>query len=175
MRGSRQLAWLGVCFVGVLSGTLAQQTADKWTAQLPEGQGKALLIDACVQCHTLESTVVQRKDRMGWQKTVNDMILRGAFLTPAEAETIVAYLSKVLGPGQVELNHASLDELLRGTPLERAEAEAILRYRNRYGPFRSVEDLKKVKELRPERFDKVKGHLTVLPVSPPRSSKSKPN
>lgn len=153
--------------------TEAQQSPDKWIAQLPEREGKALVVDACVQCHTLESTVLQRKDRMGWQKTINDMILRGAFITAAEAEAIVAYLAAALAPS-VDLNRATLEEFLRATSLERAEAEAILRYRTRHGPFRSVDDLKKVKELKPERFEKVKNQLTVGPALIPSGSQPKP-
>lgn len=175
MRGFRHLAWPGLVIVSLCVSALAQSTKERWAAKLPEGEGKALVEEVCVQCHSLESTVLQQKDRSGWQKTVNDMILRGAFITPTEAETIVAYLSRVLGHRGIDVNHASLDELLQGTPLQPAEAEAILDYRNRHGPFRSIEDLKKIKALTPERFQKVKDYLSVLPLSSSPPSESKPN
>ena len=176
----RYLLGLGVGLVSFFGAVFAQQMADKWIAQLPEGKGKVLVQEACVQCHTLQSTVVQRKDRTGWKKTVNDMILRGAFIMPTEAEAIVDYLSTALGPVKaqappaktppLDLNSASLEELLRATPLERAEAEAILEYRRLHGPFRSLDELKGVKALKPERFEKIKAFLAV-PSANPRSPK----
>jgi len=175
-RNLRYLIWLGVGLVSFFGAVFAQQMADKWIAQLPEGKGKVLVQDACVQCHTLQSTVVQRKDRTGWKKTVNDMILRGAFIMPNEAEAIVDYLSAALGPVKaqapqaktppLDLNSASLEELLRATPLERAEAEAILEYRRLHGPFRSVDELKGIKALKPERFEKIKAFLAVPSTEP---------
>ena len=174
MKVSALLFSLNLYLLVVVTLVGGEPSPDKWAVQLPDGDGKALVIDACVQCHTLESTVLKRRDRAGWQKTVNDMILRGAFITPVDAEAIVAYLAAALGR-PVNLNRATLEELLRSTSLERTEAEAILRHRNRHGPFRSVDDLREVKELKPERFEKIKGQFSISSPAPPSVSGSKPD
>ncbi len=140
---------------------------------LPPGEGQSLVMDVCVRCHSLETSLVERKDQTGWQKTVNDMILRGAFITPEEAKTIIAYLTKTRG--RVDLNRVSLEELLRVTPLQPAEAEAILRYRSHHGHFRSLDELQEVEELTPERIEEIKRYFSVTPVSSSSDSESKPN
>jgi len=67
--------------------------------QLPDGEGKGLILASCVQCHNLRSIVGQRKDAEGWRRTVHDMVERGAQVKGEEAEIIsryfAAYLSKV--------------------------------------------------------------------------------
>ncbi len=167
IRGGGRPRWLVLALLTLVGPALGQSEVGEGTPQLPEGEEKALVEEICTQCHSLESTLRQRKDRTGWQKTVYDMILRGAFITTEEAEAIVNYLSRGLGAEKVDLNSASLEDLLRATPLQPAEAEAILRYRTRHGPFGSLEDLKKIKELKPERFEKIKAHLKVSPATSP--------
>jgi len=45
---------------------------------LPDGEGRNLIFQACVQCHDLRNTVSQRKTAAGWKRTVDEMIWRGA-------------------------------------------------------------------------------------------------
>ncbi|CAN5775301.1 hypothetical protein BH18ACI4_BH18ACI4_00590 [soil metagenome] len=62
---------------------------------LPDGEGKALILATCVQCHaSLGYVLGLRKDISGWRRTVDDMISRGAQVTEAEAEIINGYLNK---------------------------------------------------------------------------------
>lgn len=65
---------------------------------LPDGEGRNLIFQACVQCHDLRNTVAQRKTAAGWKRTVNEMIWRGAPLMTDEAETITKYLAESFGP-----------------------------------------------------------------------------
>ena len=65
---------------------------------LPEGEGRNLIFQGCVQCHDLRNTVSQRKSLIGWRRTVNEMIWRGAPLMADEAETITKYLADSFGP-----------------------------------------------------------------------------
>lgn len=60
---------------------------------LPEGEGKMLIVSACTECHSLNKITEQRKDRAGWQANVNEMIKLGAKLRSDQASVIVAYLS----------------------------------------------------------------------------------
>ena len=65
---------------------------------LPEGEARNLIFQGCVQCHDLRNTVSQRKTPLGWRRTVNEMIWRGAPLMTDEAETITKYLAESFGP-----------------------------------------------------------------------------
>src|SRR5215470_9485599 len=58
---------------------------------LPDGEGKGLVLAACTQCHNLGSIVLQRKTIDGWDKTVRDMVSRGAQLRPDEIPLISDY------------------------------------------------------------------------------------
>ncbi|MBX3279337.1 MAG: hypothetical protein KF868_15145 [Acidobacteria bacterium] len=66
---------------------------------MPEGEGKGLILAACTQCHSLVSTVQQRKNAGEWHRTVLDMVARGAQIQPGEVAVISAYLAKSFPPG----------------------------------------------------------------------------
>lgn len=68
------------------------------TSSLPEGDGKALVLATCTQCHSLGTIVLQRKSAALWAKTVSDMISRGAQIPPDEIATISNYLARGFGP-----------------------------------------------------------------------------
>jgi cytochrome c5 len=66
---------------------------------LPPGDGHDLVATACSQCHFLSTIAKIRDGAPGWRLYVNNMVLRGAQLTPAEVDTVVNYLALNLGPG----------------------------------------------------------------------------
>jgi mono/diheme cytochrome c family protein len=66
---------------------------------LPPGDGQSLVAVACSQCHYLGTIAKIRDGAAGWRLYVNNMVLRGAQLTPPEIDTVVNYLSVNLGPG----------------------------------------------------------------------------
>jgi cytochrome c5 len=67
---------------------------------LPPGDGRDLMATACSQCHTLSVILAMRDGPIGWKRHVYHMVMRGAQLTPREAETVLAYLNQNFGPGQ---------------------------------------------------------------------------
>jgi mono/diheme cytochrome c family protein len=69
-----------------------------WAADMPDGEGKGLVLGACTQCHSLNSTVLQRKTAAAWGRTVRDMVARGAQLQPDEIDVITSYLAQSFGP-----------------------------------------------------------------------------
>jgi len=89
--------------VGVsLPATVGQEKQDRdslpeGATSLPEGEARAIILSACVQCHNLRNTVSQRKTADRWRRTVNEMIWRGTILTADEAETIIKYLAVSFG------------------------------------------------------------------------------
>jgi len=60
---------------------------------LPEGRGRTLVLEACVQCHDVRALVTQRKSEGQWRQTVNEMIWRGAPLLPGEVDVLTKYLT----------------------------------------------------------------------------------
>ena len=66
---------------------------------LPPGDGRDLVAVACSQCHYLGTIVKIRDGAAGWRLYVNNMVLRGAQLSPAEIDKVVDYLALNLGPG----------------------------------------------------------------------------
>jgi len=66
---------------------------------LPAGDGRDLVAVACSQCHYLGTIAKIRDGAAGWRLFVNNMVLRGAQLTPPEIDKVVDYLALNLGPG----------------------------------------------------------------------------
>jgi cytochrome c5 len=67
---------------------------------LPPGDGRDIVATACTQCHALTVILAMRDGPVGWKRHVYHMVLRGAQLTPREADTVLAYLNENFGPGQ---------------------------------------------------------------------------
>jgi cytochrome c5 len=67
---------------------------------LPPGDGRDLVAAACTQCHALTVILAMRDGPIGWKRHVYHMVLRGAQLSPREADTVLAYLDANFGPGQ---------------------------------------------------------------------------
>jgi cytochrome c5 len=66
---------------------------------LPQGDGRDIVSVACSQCHYLGTIAKIRDGAAGWRMYVDNMVLRGAQLTPPEIDKVVDYLSLNLGPG----------------------------------------------------------------------------
>lgn len=91
-------AHLFVWFIAVGAWSSASAQKDE-AATLPEGAGRALMLQACVQCHDFKSVVSQRKTADAWRRTVNEMIWRGAPLLADEAGILTDYLTVAFGAG----------------------------------------------------------------------------
>lgn len=64
---------------------------------LPPGPGRDLVAQTCSQCHALTTVTSQHMNQQTWQGTVEDMVGRGAQLTPAQVTTVVQYLAAHYG------------------------------------------------------------------------------
>ena len=69
------------------------------TEPLQVEEGKEAFGQACVQCHNMSRTQMQRKTADGWRDTVYSMISRGAPVMPDEIEPLIDYLAVTYGPG----------------------------------------------------------------------------
>ncbi len=55
--------------------------------------GKGLLEARCVTCHTLAKVASEHGDATQWQRTVSEMVQKGAQLTTEEQQVLVEYLA----------------------------------------------------------------------------------
>lgn len=63
--------------------------------------------------------------------------------------------------GKVNINTAGESELVTLDGIGPATAKAIIQYRNTNGPFKSIEDIKKIKGIGDKKFDNIKDKITV--------------
>jgi hypothetical protein len=75
-------------------------SADAWVGMLPPGDGQQETKELCGSCHNLQKVVQSRKTPQEWERSVNDMLARGAQIFPDEAEKITKYLSASFPPGK---------------------------------------------------------------------------
>ncbi len=148
--------------------TAGQQTAapspkgvdQKLANQFPEGEGKEIVLSACVQCHGLGEIVSHRIDTKGWQKVIDDMVARGTQLLPGESETLVQYLATSFGK-LLNVNTATAAELASLPSVDKKLAEAIVRYRDKSGPFKEIREMTKVEGVTPQIVEKIQGRIAM--------------
>ena len=92
---SAGIAYLAVWVTGVGAGLAAGQPS---TNPLPPGEHMALVLGACIPCHSAEMVAQQRLDRATWEAIVDRMIGYGAPITPETKPLILRYLETRLGP-----------------------------------------------------------------------------
>jgi cytochrome c5 len=93
---NRLLLLAGLAALCLAAGTpVHAQTA----AALPQGEGRDVIATACSQCHALNVIMAGHDGPVGWKRHVYNMVLRGAQVTPREAETVIQYLTTNFGPG----------------------------------------------------------------------------
>jgi competence protein ComEA len=132
-------------------------------AQLPDGPGKAETQKICSQCHELERSISPRQDRAGWQGTMDKMINLGAKGTEKEFATVLDYLAAHFPADDVpriNVNNCRAIDLESGLSLRRSQAAAIIEYRSKNGPFKSIEDLKKVPGIEAAKIEAKKDRLS---------------
>lgn len=61
--------------------------------KLPEGVAAQWVEESCVQCHALSRIASAGYTREEWAKVVEDMIRRGAPLTPNKVDSLIDYLA----------------------------------------------------------------------------------
>ena len=131
-------------------------------AQLPENPGREQTQKLCSDCHELERSISLRQNRDGWKATLNKMISLGAQGTDDEFSAVLDYLSRNY-PAQVlpplNVNTAKAIDFETRLSLRRSEAAAVIGYRAKHGSFKSIDDLKGVPGVDPEKFTRKKDVL----------------
>lgn len=66
--------------------------------ELPVGEGKKLLEERCVTCHSLQPVVSLKQSQDAWKQLVIKMVGYGAQLSDKEVDVATDYLTKHFGP-----------------------------------------------------------------------------
>ena len=161
------LAGAVLCFSALSSAQQASQQppaqtqAEKYP-ELPSGPGKATLIRVCSSCHSPDNVIANGQDRTGWENTITKMAGFGASGTDDEYTEILEYLVKNFPAGSstpVNVNKATAAQLESGLGFTSAEADATVKYREKNGDFKTIDDLKKVPDLDAKKLDAKKAKL----------------
>ena len=129
---------------------------------LPDGPGKAELIKICSDCHEVTKATTVRLTRAGWASVIDDMVKGGATGTEKELELVLTYLStNFLGEAArpINVNTAPALDLESVLGLLRSEARALIAYREKSGPCKVVDDLKKVPGLDFKKVDAARDRI----------------
>ena len=130
---------------------------------LPDGPGKEETQKLCSRCHDIDKSVSLSQDRAGWRRTIEKMMDFGAKATDRDFNAVLDYLATNFPADDVpkiNVNKAAAIEFESGLSLRRSQAAAIIRYREKNGPFKSIEDLKKVPGIDVEKIEQKKDRLT---------------
>ena len=137
------------------------------TAQevLPDAPGKDITVKVCASCHAAETVASVRHTPDGWRDVIAKMVAAGAEGTEQELETVLQYLSTqfpVEPQKALNLNTATAIDLESVAGLLRKEAAAVIAYREKNGPCKKLEDLKKVAGLDYKKIEARKEHLACM-------------
>lgn len=128
---------------GVTSSVDARAAQDV----LPEAPGKDTTVKVCAGCHAADTVASVRHTPDGWRDVIAKMVAAGAKGTDLELEAVLQYLSTQF-PAQsqkaLDLNTATAIDLESVAGLLRKEAAALIAYREKNGPCKKLEDLKKI-------------------------------
>ena len=78
----------------------SSQDKDDVQANLPEGEGKTILIRACTSCHDLEGLKLFKGyyTEENWREVIVDMVRVGAKVKEEEITVLAKYLAEHFGP-----------------------------------------------------------------------------
>jgi len=129
--------------------------AQEQAGPLPEAPGKEVVLKVCANCHEIETVIGNRRTKLGWQQSVDDMIARGAEGSNDDMEAVVAFLTTYFG--KVNVNTATVQDLEKTLELSEKEAQAIVSYRERNTKLKDFEELKKVPGVSAEKLQAKRG------------------
>jgi competence protein ComEA len=131
---------------------------------MPDGPGKEQTVKACGTCHETRRAASVRLTPEGWAAVIDGMMKRGAKVSDEEFPIILDYLSThFLGaaPQPLNVNTATQIDLESAGGLLRREAAAVIKYREKHGRFKTLDDLKKVAGLDFKKIDERRDFMTV--------------
>jgi competence ComEA-like helix-hairpin-helix protein len=113
--------------------------------EMPEGQGKQIILRECTACHLPDHFTKYQHTPEEWQAIVIRMGTRVRAATKEELDTVTKYLAtnypKVEVAGKLNVNKAKAADIQAQLSLTPEEADAVVKYRERHGDFREWGDL----------------------------------
>jgi DNA uptake protein ComE-like DNA-binding protein len=112
---------------------------------LPEGPGKAQVLQLCGACHEAAKATSVKLTREGWIETIDRMKAFGATGSDEDLAAVLEYLSTHFRGDTVrplDMNTAEAIDLESVLQLLRRESRAVIDYRAKHGQFSSLDDLK---------------------------------
>ena len=94
-----RLRQFGLATAGALTAAAIATGALAQTDELPNGPGKAQLIDVCTQCHAIGIVIAQDRAPDEWAEIMQRMIGMGAPANPDQQHAILGYLQKNFAKG----------------------------------------------------------------------------
>ena len=164
----RAVLWMSTLILLAAAGSAAQQDTQPPVpsgAGMPDGPGKDVTVKACGTCHETRRAASVRLTREGWAAVIDGMVKRGARVSNDEFPVILDYLTThFLGqaPLPLNVNTAPQIDLESAGGLLRREAAAVVRYREKHGRFKTLDDLKKVPGLDFKKIDARRDFMTVM-------------
>lgn len=143
----------------------AGQTAPPSGEGLPDAPGKDVTARMCGLCHEARRAASVRLTYEGWSAVIDGMIKRGAKGTDQEIAVVLDYLSThFLGEASqpVNVNTAQQIDLELVAGLLRREAAAVVQYREKNGPFKTLDDMKKVPGLDFKKIDSKRDFIIAM-------------
>ena len=132
---------------------------------LPDAPGRDITVKVCANCHAAETVASVRHTPEGWRDVIAKMVAAGAEGTEQELETVFQYLSTqfpVEAQKALNLNTATAIELESVAGLLRKEAAALIAHREKSGPCKKLEDLKKIAGLDYKKIEARKEQLACM-------------
>jgi len=132
---------------------------------LPDAPGKDVTVKLCASCHAADTVASARHSPDGWRDVIAKMVAAGAEGTEQEFETVLQYLSTQFpaeGQKALNLNTATAIELESVAGLLRKEAAVLIAHREKSGPCKKLEDLKKVAGLDYKKIEARKERLACM-------------
>jgi hypothetical protein len=66
----------------------------RYHGPLPDGDGKAIMLNICTMCHDLQRVRTRRATIEGWKELLDNMIFEGAPLPDEDIPTLLTYLAR---------------------------------------------------------------------------------
>jgi len=132
---------------------------------LPDAPGRDVTARVCANCHAAETVASVRHTPEGWRDVIAKMVAACLEGTEQELDTVHQYLSTqfpVEEQKALNLNTATAIDLESVAGLLRKEAAALIAHREKNGPCKKLEDLKKIKGLDYKKIEARKEQLACM-------------
>lgn len=143
--------------IGGLAALLATSVAVSPQDRFPDGPGKADVMKVCSGCHDAEIILANLKTPAEWNETLQNMATQGAEATPEQWKLIEQYIDVHFA--MVLVNKAPADEIQLTLDVPAEVAAAVVKYRQDKGPFKTIDDLKKVPGIEAAKVDAATSRL----------------